>query len=366
MLVQCSKGNKKVHFLEGMSSMQEAITKNKQHWSGIDYVKGILIIIVFMGHVIPGVLRETYPRYLIYSFHMPLFIGISGFLLNIEKLDIRITSLLKKFWKRMICPWLIAVTVFYIVRNIAGHEQLSVKSFVTAYCVPYYHLWYVLGFLSYLICACFMWFLFRNARYKWLWIFGISSVISFISEWNLLDGRLGEGILNTIYETSQYDFRIYNLVFFMLGIFLRYTYEHNGAISSNKVMEGIRALTIISIICVSVLFFFDYSNMEKIMFYVMNCSLLIVVLFDCVNQRIPESELVEFLGKYSLPIYLYHILCKLAAIYLCEEGTSSYYVVCVISLIVGCVLVYYLRRINIINSLIFGSTTSSLNTKSLK
>ncbi len=341
--------------------MQEKVVYNKrQHWSGIDYVKGILIIIVFMGHVIPGELRETYPRYLIYSFHMPMFIGISGFLLNIEILDIRIDLLVKKYWRRMICPWIIAVTIFYIARIVAGTNQFSAKSFGAAYCKPFYHLWYVLGFFSYLICACCMWRLTRNIRSKWLCFFVLSAIISFISKWELLNDCLGDGILNTIYETAHYDFRLYNLFFFILGIFLRYTYEHNSTIFSSKVMEGIRTLAIISIMSVSVLFFFDYSNMEKIMFYVMNSNLLIVVLFDCVNQKMPESKIVEFLGKYSFPIYLYHVMCKLAALFLYDEGTVPYYAICVVTLIVGCLLIYFLRRVKVINSLLFGSTTSYL------
>lgn len=119
--------------------MKENIT----YWRGIDYVKGVLIILVFIGHIIPGSSWEIYPRYLIYSFHMPLFIGISGFLLNIGKLDIRILPLFKKYWKRMICPWLIAVTVFYVVLNVFNSNSFSFYSLVEAYFLPYFHFWYV-------------------------------------------------------------------------------------------------------------------------------------------------------------------------------------------------------------------------------
>lgn len=27
---------------------------NNKHWSGVDFVKGLLILCVFMGHIIPG------------------------------------------------------------------------------------------------------------------------------------------------------------------------------------------------------------------------------------------------------------------------------------------------------------------------
>ena len=115
--------------------IKKAGIQNITYWKGFDFIKGILIIIVFWGHVIPGVLRETYLRYLIYSFHMPLFIGISGFLLNIEKLDMRIIPLFKKYWKRMICPWIIAVTFFFIIRCLTGEQLFNYKNFIYAYLV---------------------------------------------------------------------------------------------------------------------------------------------------------------------------------------------------------------------------------------
>ena len=45
----------------------------------IDNVKGILILLVVLGHCIDG---ETYLKTVIYSFHMPAFFIISGILLN--------------------------------------------------------------------------------------------------------------------------------------------------------------------------------------------------------------------------------------------------------------------------------------------
>lgn len=53
--------------------------------NNIDFLKGVLIIFVITGHLIPGILNKTLIRYIIYFFHMPLFIGISGYLINIQK-----------------------------------------------------------------------------------------------------------------------------------------------------------------------------------------------------------------------------------------------------------------------------------------
>jgi peptidoglycan/LPS O-acetylase OafA/YrhL len=50
------------------------------YFRGIDSLKGILVVLVFVGHFLPGLVTDNLVRYAIYSFHMPLFLGISGFL----------------------------------------------------------------------------------------------------------------------------------------------------------------------------------------------------------------------------------------------------------------------------------------------
>ena len=46
----------------------------------IDVVKGMLILLVIAGHLVPGSLTDSLARHLIYGFHMPLFIGLAGYL----------------------------------------------------------------------------------------------------------------------------------------------------------------------------------------------------------------------------------------------------------------------------------------------
>ena len=55
--------------------------------STIDGIKGFLILCVVVGHILTGSLDENPIRYIIYSFHMPCFFYISGYLLNTEKID---------------------------------------------------------------------------------------------------------------------------------------------------------------------------------------------------------------------------------------------------------------------------------------
>lgn len=86
----------------------------------IDYVKGILALLVVLGHVI--ILRYTYSDYwnsystwLIYSFHMPLFIAISGYLTGKDINIISYKQFIKKKAQRLLYPWLSITTILTIL-----------------------------------------------------------------------------------------------------------------------------------------------------------------------------------------------------------------------------------------------------------
>lgn len=49
---------------------------SKKHYTGIDFIKGCLILFVIAGHILQGSLSENPARYMIYGFHMPLFVAI--------------------------------------------------------------------------------------------------------------------------------------------------------------------------------------------------------------------------------------------------------------------------------------------------
>lgn len=117
----------------------------------IDFIKGILVILVILGHVIPGVLQETFSRYFIYSFHMPLFIAVSGYLVPTQKLNYQSRiDILHKYWYRLIVPWICAVNIYFIIKNFPDIAKLDLIAYVELYYKPYFHLWFTVAYLLYL------------------------------------------------------------------------------------------------------------------------------------------------------------------------------------------------------------------------
>lgn len=334
------------------------INSQYQHWYSIDLVKGILVILVFVGHIIPGILRDTFPRYLIYSFHMPLFVGVSGFLFDIEKKDVCLRKMFMKYWRRLGKPWVVAVVLYWLIKIVSLEDKTSITllGIINAFCYPYYHLWYILGYVSYMSIICILWKKTERNRLRWVLIFGVASIISVISKWNILEDIIKNEYLLMAYEYIQYDFRLYNLIFFAIGVYLRYRYEHRGEVLSKATSKAFRILVWTSIAIVIALFFYDNPNVELIMFYIMNVSMLVVILHDSVKSKMPRCIVLEFIGKYSLPIYLYHILCKICGEIFFVSGSGKYYMVCILSFLLGCVLVLFLRKIPFVNKVIFGMT----------
>lgn len=139
---------------------------NKYNYS-IDASKGVLILLVIIGHVLIGNLQDHFIRFFIYSFHMPLFLFISGYLININKLEkYSFTTLVKHYLKRMLGWWLLACLIYYIITN----RTYSLESFISHIIHPYYHLWYIPSLFCMILISYFV----SKKKKKIYLLFGLS------------------------------------------------------------------------------------------------------------------------------------------------------------------------------------------------
>lgn len=77
----------------------------------VDIIKGIGIILVVLGHTYRGNVVQNW----LYSFHMPLFFFISGWLLNIEKIiQINIRSFVVKKVRSLLLPYVLFYILTYL------------------------------------------------------------------------------------------------------------------------------------------------------------------------------------------------------------------------------------------------------------
>lgn len=81
---------------------------------GVDVYKGILMLLVIKGHLYNVYVYEDPIKWFIYGFHMPAFVALSGYLLNVNSLqNSTYAEVINKYGKSLLLPWLIATFAYW-------------------------------------------------------------------------------------------------------------------------------------------------------------------------------------------------------------------------------------------------------------
>ena len=258
----------------------------------IDTLKGFLIILVIMGHCITtldniNVLNHAVMG-LIYIFHMPLFILISGYLTKSPE-----QQSASKMWQGCLKIF-VPMVIFHIIS--CTRSWLYGGDFYQHFIMfPY-------GILWYLICLIY-WRIVLFYTPRWLWnrpvlYLSIALLISVLSGLTHLGSTLA----------SQRGLNFY--VFFLLGYYYR-----QGAISQrwwkNNILHAAVAIVLLPLIfwlfprCGNVMNGAEYYSLQDIPQKVMilACSVAMSLL---VFNLMRANRFLAHIGKDSLFYYLYH------------------------------------------------------------
>ncbi len=258
----------------------------------IDSLKGLLIILVIVGHVITTLDNVNVINHavmgLIYVFHMPLFILISGYLTKSPEQQ---TS--REMW-RGVANILITLAIFQLLDSIRIH--LYGGDFLTAMeRFPLGVLWYLLS----LVCWKIMLHYTPQALLRRpLLYLGIALVMSVLCGLTRLGGLL------SLQRTMNF------YIFFLLGYYYR-----QGMISSrwwkNNWLHGGIVVVLLPLIfwlfprCGNVMNGADYYGLngipEKVL--ILCCSIAMSLL---VFNLVRDNKLLRIIGKDSMFYFLYH------------------------------------------------------------
>lgn len=269
--------------------------------NSIDFVKGILILSVVLGHVLLGGVRQNILRYMIYSIHMPLFIAMSGYLLNTDKLKtMSVKELIKKYFFRVGIPWIIAVNVYFVWDNaeylMNGKMDNMLKTYLISYVRPYLHLWYIPAFLTYVILTYIVVklvnYYFQDKKSEYMVLGMFAGIISIIAFYNKIP-----------------SIKLYYYVFFVFGIFGKKLMEDLRDEKTKSFVISI-AVTSVIVFLIRVFLFtteYDLAKQVSLYYYVLNFPLIIAMCCICFWKKAPGCRWVEFAGRESLSIYLWHV-----------------------------------------------------------
>lgn len=269
----------------------------------LDSLKGFAIFLVVVGHVVLGYIRAgTFPEHqwslqlthdLIYSFHMPLFFLISGFLYKLtwSKKNTGILINIANKFLNLIPMYLLFSVVFWISKYYASlYGNIQMSDFFTftdlmhIYISPLSYLWFL-----YVLIWLFVFVPILESLFKPLLIF-----ISFLMLYLFLPPV--EGIFKVINSI------IYGGVYFTLGSVIYMHYERiKNYISNNLLMVGFISILIASIS-------FPYITEHTVFKFVcaLGASSFLAILFFKLKDR-TWVTFWNICGRYSLGIYILHL-----------------------------------------------------------
>lgn len=290
------------------------VNAKRIYWSN---VKGLLIFLVVMGHFIQVFLEKQVANdfrmlqgilCIIYSFHMPLFIFVSGFFSkNLEKRR-------SKALEDLMIPYFIIQLIWMIYYGIFDHSFSVIKNIF----YPQFSLWYLM--------ALFIWRIMLTDLIKIKYILPISAVLFFA-------GMFCTGIDNNFAMQRTIGF----LFFFLLGYY----------IDDQKVKKLQQVPLVIPILCLFVAFltifvlvwsnvisfntlFYTFTHTKYIITYtnivtgtllyafsfLLACIISVSILMVC-NSKLCWLSSV---GENTFPLYLSHgivvHLCNRILIYI--------------------------------------------------
>lgn len=278
------------------------------------------MVLVILGHIVLGSVHENLIRYAIYAFHMPLFIALSGYLINTPSLQRQtFGATMQRYWHRMLKPFVLAFAVFTGVLAVHAWQESRLDSvwLVSSLLTPYYHLWFVPTLVIWVVGLAII----LKLRIP-LWFALIFSVLS-----SVLWASIGADQLPKLIALLNSKKVVYFFSFFLFGVMLR-AWQESGHLSKlNRPPTFLIALVALTAIVYMQGLGAIKTPVKAFAWYGLNVALFLLSLvwINLSKTVIPEVGLVpceprkmvvwsrvaqqlETLGRLSLPIYLWHVL----------------------------------------------------------
>ncbi|MFD2793228.1 acyltransferase family protein [Promicromonospora vindobonensis] len=270
-----------------------------RHDPGPDQLKGILLVLVIFGHTFWQGVGDSWTKWMIYGFHMPMFLFLSGYMISMARFGTRPWGdLLRHYWKRMLAAWLVVSVLWLALEE--PDAFTDVQSFVEVLLLrPAFHLWYVpMLFLSVLLLR-----LLGRPLNSSAWArtaLGLAAVAGAL----LFQTPLKELVPPIVLDNVDARYAGY-FVWVLLGVALR-----NGWLPRIG-LWWLAPLVVVGLAARSWVYVSDAAGpwWSVVAFTVLSlgASLCVPPLRDALRSRLPiVGEALGTVGKHSLYVYLLH------------------------------------------------------------
>lgn len=322
----------------------------KRHFKWIDYARAIGMILVVLGHAMADtVVAQSKMANIIfvsiYSFHMPLFFFLAGFVaakaLDVQSFKEKKSYLARRF-ERLIVPY-IFVGILYIPLKIvfSSETRTSVDGHVFLEMLmgnnPHFQLWtlYVLFLCALIVCAL---------NKSGILVIVVSALIVKLATSFIEIGVFG---IEALFD---------NFLYFALGVY---------ANQERKSIEATRKKIVLS----SGIWFAVVILLQQYDFVLYKISAAIsgisMVCLICRRLETKEIKVLEVIGKYSMDIYIMANLPQVVVRSLLLQRLGIAPVVCcAVSTVLGLMMPilvskHVIRKVPVLRLLVLGERSKS-------
>lgn len=331
--------------------MGDNTLKKRIEW--IDFGKGITMFFVVFGHVLKGIYETgNYSKYnffleimlmVIFTFVMPVFFAISGFLFKkVTTLEIFCKGMRKKF-VALFVPYLFFSIVYVGLQSFSSdiNTRYTFNSVLNIYRTPISYLWYLYVLFFIFLMVSVMDLVIKSNKYELL-----ITVACFV--------------FILIHPTNIYI--IDNTIRWMFPFMVGRNYSMLiGMIKNSKITISILGIIFIFVLSLQMMYIKKFYASNGMTLGTVVSKTISIPLFFMVISRIritKKFNYVESIGKYSLIYYLVHVpVASIVRIMLMKFGIGNFYLQIVgglsITLLVCYTAAYLAKKVKLIDLLFY-------------
>lgn len=277
----------------------------KERNPAIDVAKGIAIITVVLGHVVTSyhnsnmMMDDAIPNYLcklVYSFHMPLFFMISGYLVSTKEFDWTICwpSVRKNLISYGI-PYVAFSVFLFVFKQVFSGSVNSAVSFTDLLLIPIYPIgmmWFLYALLFVSVLHILLTCTFADKAKRMLFELSISAMVLIVVAY------VGKSDLG-IYDSAKYWFWYSVGVYIMPFIISRINvFKDNSKIRLLNLLMGVLYCGLVYIIPETK---YLLGIIIKMVFSFLGTIFILVA-----SEYLRNNKLLLDIGIQTLPIFLFH------------------------------------------------------------
>ena len=316
----------------------------------IDVSKGIGIILVVIGHVLSPVMSGNsileWLYSVIYTFHMPLFFFVSGYVAKkLVTKPVAKIELIKQRLLRLMVPYCVWAVIYLPMKIImAEHVRFSDEYKWYSFFLgnnPDGQLWFLYVLF---VISIFMIFFVTSKNISALTIlFMVGSILA-----PLIPFSIG-------FTSITLTFSLYQVGFFFLGTLTAVKFDYN------KVTTNITAFIISAVVLVSysVVLWIRKEEVWFLQAIVALCAIYVCLFVSALIAKTKVKAPFIYLGKKSMEIYLLHgpllVIGRILLPVIIHNTYVYLLVLSLISIVISLAISFVINKIKIARLLLFGS-----------